>query len=209
MNECDEVFIFTMFDKLYVVNECDEVLHSRQIADSTSKHLKQLQHAAKRSSVKRREFGKLCLLLFDNKLDDKLFLSALAADMGFNDIDKFLTLINSGNQLKRRGRPLFDKMLCQKIYYYWIEYSELSTDRRNARHMVHIKKSKLDIAIADVVDSNVIECGNKKVGKFKAQRHIYNQPIRNLYKKFQKCNPMKIEYVLQVQTLLCHPSTSV
>ena len=154
-----------------------------EIADSTLKKLKQLRNAGKRSSVKRKEFGKLCLLLFDNKIDDQLFLNMISADMGFKDSNDFLNFINS--ESKRRGRSQFDKDLSQKIYKFWIMNSDLSNDRRNARHMINIKKSKIDPSLIDVVDANVIECGCKRGDRLKAQRKIYNENIRNLFKRFQ------------------------
>ena len=131
------------------------LMYNMEVADSTLKCLKSLQHLAKRSSAKRQEYGKLCLLLFGPKYGDTEFMAALTDDMGFDSINEFLAFINIDGAEMKAGRPMTDKLLRQKMYNHWIKSSEISTDRRNARHMVKTKKLKIDIAIRDLDDENV------------------------------------------------------
>ena len=50
-----------------------------------------------------------------------------------------------------------------------MEQSEVTIDRRNARHVVKVKPSKLDVAISDLIDSNIEIFDAKGVKNMKAQ----------------------------------------
>ena len=86
-----------------------------EVADSTLKCLKSLRHLAKRSSAKRQEYGKLCLLLFGPKYGDTEFMAALTDDMGFDSINDFLAFINFDVAEMKAGRPMTDKLLRLKM----------------------------------------------------------------------------------------------
>ena len=49
-----------------------------------------------------------------------------------------------------RGRPMSGMLKRQAAYDFLKEQSDISNDRTNARHMIKIKSTKRDIAIADL-----------------------------------------------------------
>ena len=162
----------------------------RTVTGCTIKHLKSLKHKSKRSSVMQREFASLCVMLFKKKTDDLEFMDSLAADLGFSSREELIDLINSDTpKLTPRGRPMSGITERQLAYDFWRENSDISNDRRNARHMVKIKPSKRDRAIQDLVDDSVKECHTKGGVKLKAQKYIYNGTINELHKKFKNINP--------------------
>ena len=75
----------------------------------------------------------------------------------------------------------------QKAYDFWLESSEYSNDRRNARHMTKINPSNRDIAIVDIQDVNV-KAGGRNNSKLKAQKRVYSFTVRDLYKQFKEKN---------------------
>ena len=70
------------------------------------------------------------------------------------------------------------------MYNFWVGNSEVSNGRRNARHVVKIKPSKLDFAVSDLSDANLEKCQTKRGIKYKAQRQIYNSMVQELYFNF-------------------------
>ena len=116
-------------------------------------------------------------------------MAALTDDMGFDSINDFLAFINIDGAEMKAGRPVTDKLLRQKMYNQWINSSEISTDRRNACHMVKTKKLKIDIAIRDLDDENVEVIENQWGKKLKTQKYIYSQHIKLMYQNFLKENP--------------------
>ena len=60
-------------------------------------------------------------------------------------------------KLKKRGRPLTSVEKRQESYDHWRQNCEMSTDRRNSRHMVKVKQSKLNICTRDLTDPDVVE----------------------------------------------------
>ena len=156
----------------------------------TITYLKLLKHQSKRSSYKKQEFVKMCLLLFRNKRDDILFMSTLADTLGFRSIDELKDFINLDRiEIKQRGRPLSDVLHRQIMYNFWKKNAEISNDRRNARHIIKIKPSKCDNAVADLVDGGVNECITKGGKKLKAQKHIYMYTAREMYQRFKTVHP--------------------
>ena len=67
--------------------------------------------------------------------------------------------------------------------------SNLSNDRRNVRHVIKIKPCKRDQAVQDLHDEKVTECQTKGGLKFKAQKHIYDKTVREMYKGFKALHP--------------------
>ena len=61
------------------------------------------------------------------------------------------------------------------MYNHWLEKSDISTDLRNGRHVVHKKEAKIDIAARDLEDKNITKIVNKWVTKVKAQKYIYSE----------------------------------
>ena len=72
----------------------------------------------------------------------------------------------------------------QTMYDYWKKHSELSNDRRNARHIIKLKPAKRDTAVADLCDSQVTDCQTKGGMKLKAQKYIYTLPTRVMFTNF-------------------------
>ena len=73
-----------------------------EVSNCTITYLKKLKKDARNSSVKKQEFAKMCLLLFCNKLDDLLFMSALAENLFFANFDELREYINMNkNSLKK------------------------------------------------------------------------------------------------------------
>ena len=96
-------------------------------------------------------------------------MESLATELGFPDAAELIRFIIKPPETLKRGRPLTNVHERQLMYDFWVEQSEVSNDRRNARHVVKVKPSKIDVAIADLVDSN-IEIFDAKGGKnMKAQ----------------------------------------
>ena len=156
----------------------------------TLAYLKSLKHQSKRSSIKLQEFGKMCVLLFAKKMDNALFMSMLADELGFRDAEEFMEFVNLDRvEVKKRGRPLSDILDRQVMYDFWKKHSEISNDRRNARHVIKIKPTKRDHAVADLVDSNVTECITKGGRKLKAQKYIYSHTTREMFQKFKIEHP--------------------
>ena len=116
-------------------------------------------------------------------------MECLASDLGFMDAAELITFINEPPSTLKRGRPLTNVHERQLMYDYWIENSEVSNDRRNARHVVKIKPSKLDVAVADLSDSNVESFEAKGGKKLKAQRHVYSLSVQELYMNFCNAHP--------------------
>ena len=103
------------------------------------------------------------MLLFANEMDNVGLMHTLAIDFGFSTFDELKDYINADNiETPTRGRPLTSRFVRQKVYDYWLDNSEISTDRRNARHMIKIKKGKLDITVLDLIDLNISECITKR-----------------------------------------------
>ena len=133
-----------------------------QIADCTMGQLKSLRHRAKRSDMKRQEFAKLATLLFSGKFDDRQFLNTLCKGLGFDTVTEFLNFVNLDREKVNVGRPRTDITICQKLYDHWISESDLSNDRRNSRHMVKVKKAKLNDNIMDLVEKDANVSINRK-----------------------------------------------
>ena len=76
-------------------------------------------------------------------------MNALAAELGFLSQEELLDFINSNitNELRGRGRPMSGICERQKVYDFWKENSDISNDRRNARHMVKVKPCKRNVAV--------------------------------------------------------------
>ena len=55
---------------------------------------------------------------------------------------------------QKRGRPLRSVAERQLMYSFWVDNSDVSNDRRNARHVVKVKSSKLDIVVSDLCESD-------------------------------------------------------
>ena len=120
--------------------------------------------------------------MFGPKYGDTEFMAVLTDDMGFDSINDFLAFINIDDAEMKAGRPMTDKLLQQKMYNHWINSSEISTDRRNARHRVKCKNTKIDIAIRDLDDENVEVIANKWGKK------LYSEHIKLMYQDFLKEN---------------------
>ena len=191
----EDAFEYEAFDNMDFLYADTPPIYSKQqlhseVGECTVKHLKMLKHQSKRSSVKQREFATLCILLYKQKIDDLVFMDALAAELGFVSRQELLDLINTDTpKLAGRGRPMRGTAERQLAYDFWKQNSDISNDRRNARHMCKVKPSKRDCAIQDLVDDTVKECRTKSGLKLKAQKYIYNGTIRELYKKFKSINP--------------------
>ena len=69
-------------------------------------------------------------------------MSMLAEEMSFDSTDDLIKFVNIPiEDIKKRGRPLKDKEWRQRMYNHWLEKSDISTDRRNGRHIVHKKEA--------------------------------------------------------------------
>ena len=89
-------------------------------------------------------------------------MTKMAKELSFDSVSDLTNFINiDKTQLKKAGRPLTSKDLCQEIYDYWISYSELSNDSSNARYVIKVKKQKLNILIQDLIDENISEIVTK------------------------------------------------
>ena len=160
--------------------------------------------------MKMQEFAKLCILLFDNRFNDCVFMETLALNLNFENAEelKFFVNMDRLNENFRRGsrgRPLYI-VTRQKCYDFWKANSEISNDRRNACHMVKIKPSKLGRAVTDVIDTNITDFVAKGGSKLKAQKHAYCAGI--VQRVLQKACRHQCLYffLLSVQTVLCYTS---
>ena len=163
-----------------------------EIAHSTISYLKMIKHQSKRSTIKLQEFAKMSTLLFAHKFDNTQFMEMLADELGFESKESFLKFINLDRievNKKRRGRPLSEIVSRQTMYDYWKKHSELSNDRRNARHVIKLKPAKRDAAVVDLIDSQITECETKGGMKLKAQKHIYTLPTRVMFTNFKAEHP--------------------
>ena len=159
-----------------------------ELASCTMKHLRLLKHQGKRSSVKLQEFAKLCTLLFSKKINDDFFMERLALDLGFINKNELIDFMNTTPSTSKRGRPMSGQVERQLMYDFWVEHSDPSNDRRNARHVVKIKPSKRDVVSVDLVDPDVESFQVKGVTKLKAQRRVYSRTVRELYSEFCKAH---------------------
>ena len=77
------------------------------------------------------------------------------------------------------------------MYYHWLEHCDISTDRRNGRHMVKQKLLKLKHSIHYIQDPNikVKPPTNKGIIKVEAQKYIYNKHLPAPYHDFLQSNP--------------------
>ena len=165
-----------------------------ELADCTRYMLKQLKHQAKHSAVKQQEFLKWCIMIIGSKLDDPIFMNRFAVDMGFYDAEEFMNFINldKADVVGKRGRPRSRQAERQLMYDHWLSNSDISNDRRNARHMVKLKSEKRDPAVLDLFDSSITTFTKNKKNKseyVKAQKYIYSRPIREMFDKFKKEHP--------------------
>ena len=173
--------------------------YQSDVTSCALKLLKTLRHQGKRSSLKMAEFVRMCLLLFNKKFDDSDFMNMLADDLGFQNSQEMIKSINtlSERRLSQRGRPLSNIMSRQAAYDFWRDNSSISNDRRNARHVVKVNPSKLDTAVMDLRDDRVTEGKSKGGIKYKAQKHIYSNTVRELYRQFQiKHSDLKVSLAL-------------
>ena len=93
--------------------------HDEKLADCTLLHLKTLQHQGKGSSLKLKEFSKLCIILFNKKFDDVNFVEALSADLGFKDRNQLIDFVNNHESVSaKRGRPMSSAVERQLAYYF-------------------------------------------------------------------------------------------
>ena len=188
--------------------------YNEDVATCAIRHLNEMRRLRKRSTVKNQEFSKLCLMMFHKNVDDVKFMNKLAADLGFNSREELLGFVNTNKEVLevRAGRPMSVMVERQTAYDFWKEKSDISNDRRNARHMIKIKPNKRDKAIADLSDENVKPCESKGGDKLKAQKHVYNFTVRELYKEFKKKNPqLKISSSLffRCKPLYVSPATEL
>ena len=167
------------------------VAYQREVANSTLKVLKRLRHQAKNSSVKLKEFASMCVLLYKDKLQDLNFMDMLADDLGFLGREELIKFMNSNDEInvRQRGRPMSGMVVRQAAYDFWKDNSSISNDRRNARHVAKIKPSKLDRAVKDLQDDRVSEFLGKGGIKLKAQKHVYSNTVRELYRQFKVKHP--------------------
>ena len=164
--------------------QIDPLLYNFELADSTLVYLKTLRHQSKRSSIKHKEFANLCNLLFRDKFSNLKFMEALSEDLRFDTVDILFSYIDLGKiDIMKRGKCFADKQSRQKMYNHWLNNCEISTDRRNARHLVKKKKSKLFPSIQDLEDSNITESATEKGIKCKAQIYIYILNVWGYYIK--------------------------
>ena len=105
-------------------------------------------------------------------------------------------------KLKKVGGPRTSIELRQKIYNHWVVSSDLSTDRRNSRHMIKIKKTKLNHSILDMDDENITETNTKRGLRLRAQKRIYSGNIRGLHSSFCKLYP---SINISIGTYCCKP----
>ena len=161
-----------------------------EIANSTITYLKLLKHQARRSSVKLQEFAKMCILLFASKFEDVDFMEMLADELNFESKSAFLQYVNLDRiELTERGRPMSHVATRQIMYDFWKKHSELSNDRRNARHVIKMKPTKRDVAVVDLVDPQITEVKTKGGFKLKAQKYIYTLTTREMFSMFKMENP--------------------
>ena len=131
-----------------VSSKLSKVEYDSDLAACTMKHLKTLKHQGKRSSVKKHEFAKLCMLLYSKKVDDLDFMDRMSNELCFETRDEFLDHINTNKSIiATQGRPMCGIVERQEAYNVWKEKSEISNDRRNARHMIKIKPSKCNCTV--------------------------------------------------------------
>ena len=173
------------------VEDMDAALFHIQVSMAIIKKLKYLKQRSIYSSLKRGQFTTLFLQLFDGYVaDHDIFMRTLAAELSFDSLDDMLDFINTDHQVvKPKGRPPVSKVHRQMMYDHWKSVSELSNDRRNARHMIKIKRKKLSNYIADLVDDNISETTSKRGPRLKAQKRIYSGEVRSLYASFAKIHP--------------------
>ncbi len=139
-----------------------------------------------------KEFAEMCLLFFSKKLDDTLFMSELAFQLDFETVEELLEFPRTDKTtLKKRGRPLSNKADRMLMYNFWKEHSEVNNDRRNGRHVIKVKPSKLDVALSDLVgDDDNIKIHTTKGGEqLKAQKYIYTHTVRMMHKMFREEHP--------------------
>ena len=187
--------------EVYILDEMcsDQSIASEQAIDfegeisrCTITYLKTLKHQSKRSCIKLQEFAKMCTLLFSHKFDDQHFMAMLADELGFVTNESFLDFINLDRvhvNRRSRGRPLSDIVSRQTMYNYWKQHSVISNDRRNARHVIKTKPTKLDPVVVDLSDSQITECNTKGGTKLKAQKNIYTLTTREMFMKFKSEHP--------------------
>ena len=118
-------------------------------------------------------------------------MEALSADLGFEDRNQLTDFVNNHESVSaKRGRPMSGAVERQLAYDFWKKKnSNLSNDRRNARHVIKIKPCKRDQTVQDLHDEKVTECQTKGGLKFKGQKHIYDKTVREMYKGFKALHP--------------------
>ena len=151
-----------------VCTRIDEFCFESDISDCTLIYLRKLKRESRNSAVKKQELAKMCTLLFSSKVEDLVFTSALADSLKFEDTSALIKVMNLDKDhvdevpLPKRGRPLKDINTRKKMYDFWKEFSEISNDRRNGRHVIKKKASKVDIAISDLMDSDSVRAKEVK-----------------------------------------------
>ena len=79
----------------------------------------------------------MCLLMFRGKQNDLDLMDNLAADLGFSNRHEFTMFMNTHKDIitTKRGRPMSGQVGRQAAYDFWKDVSNISNDRRNARHV--------------------------------------------------------------------------
>ena len=151
----DESDVYVVKSSESEIENIDADTFYLQVSLATVRRLKFLKHRALYSFLKRIEFSNLFHDFFDGMFNDLSFMTKMAKEFSFDSVSDLTNFINiDKTQLKKAGRPLTSKDLHQEIYDYWIS-CELSNDRRNARHVIKVKKQKLNILIQDLIDENI------------------------------------------------------
>ena len=174
------------------VEDMDAAFFHLQVSMALIKKLKYLKQRTEYSSLKRGQFATLFLQVFDGQTvdDHGMFMKTLADELSFESVDDMFQFINTDHHIvKQRGRPPISKDTRQLMYDFWKTSSELSNDRRNARHITKIKRCKLSNHIKDLIDPKISEIRTKQGVKLKAQRRIYSGDVRSLYSSFAKAHP--------------------
>ena len=134
------------------------------------------------------EFHKLLDELFSDHLQDEEFLRWLAGKL---ELSKRIRLMQSIEKYRRndfletRGRKQTN---WQAVYDMWFECSITSTDGRNGRNVVNIKKKHLHLPFAHLTSDDVIieEKMNKRSITFSASRMIATLTVWGLQKKLME-----------------------
>ena len=192
----------------YSDNESESFIGPADIADiaeeldrqltfvkSSVRYINSLIHQSKRSIKKKISTAKYIKNVFNSHLEDNSFMSYLARNLKFENIDELKDYLKWADKdysyVTGRRSHAISVETAERVVHFWKEHAVISVDRRNNRHQVRKSKAKCHPTYLQVYDEEVKPHfkNETETGKLEAHRHIYTKSFRKLYRCYLRENP--------------------